>query len=399
MNPGKHRARAAFMLLPLLCAMLALSAGSAGGAVGPPGLPLDQSHGSPARLAAGLSAAPDVALRINDLQLLGSHNSYKRAMPAVTMAVLRALNTALAESLDYWHPPLTTQLNLGLRKLELDVFFDPDGELFGRGEAAGHDAAGQDAAGQVGAPARSQFPVLHVQNLDDRSNCLNLLVCLAELRAWSDAHPAHIPIFISFNAKDEVVEQPGFLRPAPFGEPAWQALDAELRALLGDRLITPSEVFATGRLAWPTLEASRGRFLLVLDESGDKHRSYVSRWRERAMFAATPTDLLDDGALIEGAAVLVVNDPVADFARIAGWVRAGFIVRTRADAETREARSGDVERRERAFASGAQLVSTDYYQPATHFGTDYQVVLPEGGVARCNPVRRPAGCDGRPWFQ
>ena len=261
--------------------------------------------------------------------------------------------------------------------------------MFDRGAAAGID----------GAPARSQFPVLHVQNLDDRSSCPNLLVYLAALRAWSDAHPAHVPIFISFNAKDEIVEQPGFLRPVPFEESAWQALDAELRAVLGDRLITPAEVFATHRLAWPTLEASRGRILLILDEGGDKHRAYASRWRERAMFAATPTGLLAEGAPVDGAAVLVVNDPIADFFRIAAWVRAGFIVRTRADAETREARSGDVERRDRAFASGAQLVSTDYYQPASHFGTDYQVLLPEGGVARCNPVRRPAGCDGSPWLR
>jgi hypothetical protein len=91
-----------------------------------------------------------------------------------------------------------------------------------------------------------------------------------------------------------------------------------------------------------------------------------------------------------GAAILIVNDPVADFEKIQGLVADGYIVRTRADADTAEARSGDTRRRDRAFASGAQLVSTDYYLPAAHFGTDYVVRLP--GPARCNPVRRPRGC-------
>ena len=45
---------------------------------------------------------------------------------------LKESNRPLAESLEYWHVPLQAQLGLGLRKLELDVFYDPDGSLFGR---------------------------------------------------------------------------------------------------------------------------------------------------------------------------------------------------------------------------------------------------------------------------
>ena len=67
-------------------------------------------------------------------------------------------------------------------------------------------------------------------------------------------------------------------------------------------------------------------------------------------------------------------------------VKQGFLVRTRADADTVEARSGDTKRRETALASGAQYVSTDYYVPRTEF-SDYKVGLPDGAVTRCNPVR------------
>jgi hypothetical protein len=230
----------------------------------------------------------------------------------------------------------------------------------------------------------SAFPVLHVQNLDDRSSCPDLLTCLGQIRAWSEAHERHVPVFISFNAKDSVIEQPGFLRPLPFDEDAWLAMDAEIRSVLGERLIEPAEVIGADGIIWPALDSVRGGYLTILDEGGSKRTSYAHRWRERAMFANLPeTD--------PGAAVLIVNDPIGSFDRIQTLVRQGFIVRTRADADTREARTGDTTRRDRALASGAQLVSTDYYLPAAHFGTDYQVGIP-GGM-RCNPLLRPSACE------
>jgi hypothetical protein len=311
-------------------------------------------------------AAAAESLRLNEIQVLGSHNSYKLAMPAERYRELEEVNPETAASLFYWHLPLPEQLDLEIRKIELDVFYDPDGRLFG-GRASG-----------------SQFPVLHVQSLDDRSSCPDLVRCLELLRGWSDRHPSHVPIFISFNAKDDVIERPGFVRPLPFGEDAWTAMDGELRTVLGEKLIQPASVIGETGPVWPSLDQVRGSFVAILDEGGEKRATYASRWRDRAMFANLP-----EGE--PGAAIMIVNDPVAQFDRIQRLVRGGFIVRTRADADTREARSGDTTRREKAFASGAQLVSTDYYLPATHFGTDYVVKLP-GGM-RCNPVLRPTACE------
>ncbi len=317
--------------------------------------------------AAGVAA--EEALKLNEVQVLGSHNSYKLAMAAEQFAALKARNPEAAASLEYSHRSLTEQLELGIRKLEIDLFYDPEGTLFPGVAVSG-----------------SAFPVLHVQNLDDRSNCADLMVCLEELVRWSDAHPGHVPLFLSFNAKDAVIDEPGFLRPLAFGEDAWLALDAELRAVLGDRLLTPASVIGATGPDWPALNAVRGRFLAILDEGGEKRASYASRWHERAMFANLPETE-------PGAAILIVNDPVGDFDRIQRLVRAGFIVRTRADANTLEARRGDTARRDNAFASGAQLISTDYYLPAAHFGTDYVVSLP--GAMRCNPLLRPEPCSLR----
>ena len=77
--------------------------------------------------------------------------------------------------------------------------------------------------------------------------------------------------------------------------------------------------------------------------------------------------------------------------RIPDLVRRGYVVRTRADGDTVQARANDTAQREIALASGAQWVSTDYEVPDLRF-SDYQVRLPEGTVARCNPVNTAPGC-------
>ena len=90
-----------------------------------------------------------------------------------------------------------------------------------------------------------------------------------------------------------------------------------------------------------------------------------------------------------------VNDAVRDFDRIQHLVRSGFLVRTRADADTVEARSGDAARRDAALASGAQYVSTDYPHPEPGL-TGYFARLPGKDIAVCNPVRAADKCAGIP---
>jgi hypothetical protein len=60
-------------------------------------------------------------------------------------------------------------------------------------------------------------------------------------------------------------------------------------------------------------------------------------------------------------------------------------VRTRADADTKQARKGDGSQRDKAMASGAQFVSTDYREPDRRL-SDYSVQFPGGRVARSNPI-------------
>lgn len=303
-------------------------------------------------------------LPLNHFQFFGSHNSYKTAIPGATLAQLRAANPRAALALEYWHAPLNEQLDAGLRVLEFDVFYDPQQRLFKQGGV---------------------FPVLHVQNLDTGSHCANLGECIASVVDWSKANPDHEPLMISFNAKTDVIDQPGFVHPNEFDASAWQEFDGLLRESLGARIINPAEVLSPDKPRWPALAEARGRVLLLLDEGPVKHDVYLAAVARPALFVNLPPD-------DPRAAIRVINDPIDGGKDIANALQQGLLVRTRADADTREARTGDTVRRDAAFASGAQFVSTDYYLPASHFGTSYQVRLPGGGAIRCNPKVRHRAC-------
>jgi acyl-CoA reductase-like NAD-dependent aldehyde dehydrogenase len=75
--------------------------------------------------------------------------------------------------------------------------------------------------------------------------------------------------------------------------------------------------------------------------------------------------------------------------------RKGYLVRTRTDENTKEARTNDTARRTLALASGAQLLSTDYPASEPSTWTGYSVSLPGGAVAGCNPVNAPASCSNQ----
>jgi hypothetical protein len=88
-----------------------------------------------------------------------------------------------------------------------------------------------------------------------------------------------------------------------------------------------------------------------------------------------------------------VNSALEDGEMIRDLVADGYMVRTRADADTRQARDNDYSLQDAAFASGGQFVSTDYVVPNPEFGTGYYAAVPGGYVGRCNPISAPASCD------
>ncbi|HZW31324.1 MAG TPA: phosphatidylinositol-specific phospholipase C1-like protein [Isosphaeraceae bacterium] len=332
--------------------------------------------------------------RLNQLQVIGTHNSYHIAPAPAMLELIGSTGRRRAEGLDYTHRPLAEQFSrLGIRQIELDVFADPKGGLFAepslrktlrnRGKDPGPDP---NADGRLRKPG---LKVLHVQDVDFRTHASTFVDALTQVRAWSRAHPRHVPILILVELKDEAIF--GLpTRPVEFGRAELDAVDAEILSVF-DRaeLVTPDQVrgrFATLPEAiraqgWPALESVRGHVMFALDNEGPIRDLYLDghpALRGRVMFATVaPSE--------SAAAWFKINDPIRDFDRIQQLVRAGFLVRTRADADTRQARAHDGTQRDKALASGAQFVSTDYPEPDRRF-SEYCVRLPEGVVARANPV-------------
>jgi hypothetical protein len=338
----------------------------------------------------------DHNLRMNELTTVGTHNSYKQAISEPIMALIRRSAPQAWESLDYSHAPLAAQLDDGARGLELDVVHDPEGGRFAH--PAGMTLTNQAVSPEyVAAMSRPGFKVMHIQDVDFRSSCATFVEGLATIRDWSLAHPDHTPILVTMNTNDGRTRTKGGVDALPFDTAAYDALDAEIVSVFGwDHLITPDKVrgrFRTLRDAvlkrgWPTLGAARGKVFFALDEQGRHREAYRGgrRTLEGRVFFVDTDETSPDSAY------LTLNE-LADAPRIAAAVDAGFVVRTRADAETVESRTNDTRRRDILLGSGAQYVSTDYRRPDLRF-SDYQVRLPGDAIALCNPRRRPERCAG-----
>jgi hypothetical protein len=338
----------------------------------------------------GLAGEP----RLNQIQIIGSHNSYHIAPDPGVMSLIAAGGARRAESIDYTHPPLAEQFSQeGIRQVELDVYADPKGGLFASPSARkilmglkkdpGPDP---NAQGQLDKPG---LKVLHVPDVDFRSTAPTFVDALKQIRSWSQSNRRHVPILIQVELKDEAIPSLP-TRPVRFGREEIDTVDAEILSVFAQtEMITPDRIrgrFGTVPEAvraqgWPTLDEVRGLVIFALDNEGSLRDRYLEGHQAlegRVMFASVePTH--------PAAAWFKINDPVKDFDRIQHLVREGFLVRTRADADTRQARTGDVKERDKALASGAQFISTDYPRPDRRF-SDYSVRFPGGQVARSNPV-------------
>lgn len=331
------------------------------------------------------------ALKLNQIQCIGSHNSYKQAIDPALFSMLTRTDSVRFKAIEYSHINLTDQLNLGLQNLEIDIYTDAKGGKYAK--PIGLSLAKGQQPYNPAVMREPGFKVLHIQDIDFRSNCPTFRQCLAELKRWSDAHPDHYPVFITMNAKDDTIKRPGFVIPEPFTTPVLNQLDSVIVAGLGrSKLVSPDDVrgtFPTLEAAvlsgnWPTMRASKGKFLFVLDETGPKRAAYIAghpSLKDRLLFTNSEPGTPE-------AAFVILNNAVDDQNRIRALVKKGYLVRTRADSDTKQARTNDYRSFEAAQRSGAQIITTDYYAKSNFFPSDYVVRFPEGGYLRPNPMMR-----------
>ena len=331
---------------------------------------------------AATAADRDGSLKLNQIQRVGTAESYKLEPSDGLLRLIRMGGKRSEQALDFGQPSLTAQLDDGAGSLSFDIAYDPQGGLFKSpaGASMSDELLDKD---YVTAMSQPGFKVIHVLDVDYKSSCLTLKACLTEVAEWSRAHPGHLPLVIAISSNDEKTPMPGATRPLPFDEAAASALEQEIQSVFKPaEIITPLEVKAgraTLRQAvladgWPSLDSTRGKVIFVFHDEARKTALYHGG----LMFVTTDENSPDAG-------FVAIDDPLKDGARIAADVKAGFIVLTRADADTVEARANDTRRRDAAFASGAQIVQTDFLQPDKAVGS-YQAIIPGGRHARCDAV-------------
>jgi hypothetical protein len=354
--------------------------------------------------AGGIDAVP-----INELQVIGSHNSYHLAQETGIATALAGLAPEFWSELDYSHLPLTEQLEEhGIRQFELDVFADPEGGRFSNRAAL--EIVGEDPVSGIPELDEPGFKVMHIQDFDFGTTCLTFVACLEEIEAWSTAHPTHAPLMIMVETKTQTIEEGAeslgidlsqfdveWAQPLDMTAELFDDLEAEVLSVFPEeRVITPDDVRgeyetlheAVGAGGWPTLGEARGKVLFSLVDTGasaDVYRTGAPALEGRLFFtSATPGE--PDAAFVR------VDDPIVDADVLADALAAGYLVRTRSDVPTVEAQSGDTTRRDAALASGAQYVSTDFYVDRADFEAEYVVDLPGGAVVRCSPVAASDAC-------
>jgi len=335
-----------------------------------------------------ISTAQNNNLPINKIQVIGSHNSYKVAIDPHLFKVFSQKDSVSASRIDYEHIPVTDQLDKGLRNLEIDVYADAQGGKYAhpRGLDWAPDQAPFDVNKEMDEPG---FKVFHIQDLDFRSDFLTLKGGLEKLRQWSDAHPDHTPVFITLEAKDNTIKSEGFSAPEQFTAATFDALDQAIRNDLGrTKLLTPDDVRgkyesleeAVLKGGWPTLAKAKGKFIFLLDQKGEKMELYIKghpSLKGRVLFANAAPGRPE-------AAMMIINN--AKSPEISQLVKKGYIIRTRADSDTQEARRNDYSNFDAARASGAQIITTDYYQKSSHFKSDFAVSFEGGTYFRLNPL-------------
>lgn len=371
------------------------------------------------------SAARDDALSINQIQVVGTHNSY--AIPAdprvmalmaprlsalmekmglaMTPAQRAAMEdehpgrlTDMAKTLDYVQMPLQAQLRSGVRSIELDLQPDPKGGAYA--DPLPYRQLREQGATDL-APIYAEelrkpgIKVFHVADLDFRSQCPSFRSCLTLLKQWSDSEPDHSPVFILLEPKLSGLDRaiPGAATVPPFDQAAFDEVDESIRTILGrDKILAPDDLrgsmptLEAAALAkrWPSVRAARGKFIFLFLVPGMNLPAF-------APYLDGRPSLQGRMAFVQGkpgmahTAFMLFDNALSHGAEIRDAVEKGYLVRARADIDTVDARNDDARRRDAALASGAQIISTDYLSAPNVYANGYHLA-PFAHGWRCNSV-------------
>ncbi|QKX61217.1 uncharacterized protein TRUGW13939_08364 [Talaromyces rugulosus] len=390
-----------------------------------PSTPHDQTSSS-----SSSSSNQDKNLRLNNLQIIGTHNSYHREVSLSERAIFPSLMASVdprVEDYFYSHASVTDQLeHQSVRSLEFDLYVDTKGSLYADPLIRRLANMSESDKLHYALPHRTmQKPgtkVLHIADADVGTICHTLVDCLTEVKTWSRSKKGQhvpIPILLEFKMTETGVIDQGGVRAEEWTVETLDIVDAEIRSVFDDdELITPDQIRkqaqeATGKQdltleqailssadggGWPTLSSSRGKVFFVMDNEPTHpiqiREPYRSGGRGNLEGRVIFTNSLPGEP---DAAFIKRNDPLTgdNKREIQDLVAKGYFIRSRADEPIQMLLRNETDMREAALASGAHVVSTDW--PAVgmsaRYSSDYVAKLPGGGTARCNPVNAPTACN------
>jgi hypothetical protein len=341
----------------------------------------------------------DLKVHLNQIQVIGSHNSYNLGFAPSEEKFARSHNPREYESLEYRHATLTSQLDGGVRQLEIDIVQDIQGGRFAHPKIVA-------LTKQAGLPPdpnfdpnhemhKPGFKVIHIPDLNQRSSCLLFTDCLKEIRAWSKSHAEHVPLFLLIETKHgRTASIPSSVEAETFTTETFDALDKEIRSIFAENeMILPDKVranYPTLEAAvraghWPTLAESRGKVIFLMDQknAGPVYTAGHPLLQGRVLFTNSDPGKPDAAFVEENEGTPQLIDQL---------VRQGYIVRARADESTIAARTNDTTRRDALLRSGAQMISTDYPLSEPSKWTGYSVGFADGLPARCNIINALSTC-------
>jgi len=270
------------------------------------------------------------SIKLNDIQYLASHNSYKKKGSNLGhFFVGLGSNFNEARAMNYENKTLTNQLSSGIRSFEFDVRLRND-----------------------------TFMLTHVPLVDNSSVAPQLKWVLEEIYLFSTHHPHHFPIIILMEIKDDWMMLDPALRV--IGQNELLTLNLLIEETMGHHLFKPSDMIngdislkvSIENNGWPSVQSLLGKVMFVL-HAGSIVDSYVEldeSLQTLSMFPsvyAHQTDRLYTSFIIE-------NNPISSM--IPTWISQNFIVRTRIDSEL----IINNDERIQGILSGAQILTSDY---------------------------------------
>ena len=278
-------------------------------------------------------------VKMNEIAVMGTHNSYQRLATLPKRALMRTLQIisfgAVENKAIFEMDTFTEQLEQGVRNIEIDIITVDDGDSV-------------------------SFIVTHKPILDNVSSAYNFAKAIEEIAMWSDNNPGHLPVYLLIEPKGDVTSVNNMQN---FSTQYALELDKLLRDKLGDKLLTPAltmgeyENFEAMRNAddWPALKEAAGK-IIVLMHPCDVTQGYIdtdTSIKTQAMFPMLRFGDIDKPY----ASFILDNDPAGANENNKITVNEKrLMVRTRAD----DYPDFSDERYSFAENCGSHIITTDY---------------------------------------